>query len=94
MKEYRKTATIRAEQFLPNENKIPAGVISDGCGDPRKSHHYNWIIRTLENNCHYVSDGDWIATGIQGEQWAIKPDVFAATYEEVVPAPPEPKETA
>lgn len=92
MKEYRKTATIRAEQFLPNQGQIPAGVMSDGMGDPRKSSDYRWIIRTLENNVHYVSDGDWIATGIQGEHWAIKPDVFAATYEEVLPTPPSVQE--
>jgi hypothetical protein len=83
---YRKTALIGAAQFLPREGKIPDGVISDGNGDPRKDSRFSWIISTLENNVHYVSDGDWIATGIQGEHWAIKPDVFAATYELVKPA--------
>ena len=27
--------------------------------------------------------GDWIITGIQGEQYPCKPDIFEATYEKV-----------
>ncbi len=30
-----------------------------------------------------VSDGDWIITGVQGEHYPCKPDIFAATYEPV-----------
>lgn len=81
MPKFRKTALIDAEQFLPAEGKIPAGVKSSGLGDPRTDPACQWIISTLENNVHYVTPGDWIATGVQGEHWAIKPDVFAATYE-------------
>lgn len=28
--------------------------------------------------------GDWLITGIAGEQYACKPDIFDKTYEEVV----------
>lgn len=28
-----------------------------------------------------VSPGDWIITGVKGERYPCKPDVFAATYE-------------
>jgi hypothetical protein len=28
-----------------------------------------------------VSPGDWIITGVQGEHYPCKPDIFAATYE-------------
>lgn len=38
------------------------------------------VIHTKEG-LHAVSDGDWIATGPQGERYPIKPDIFAATYE-------------
>ena len=38
------------------------------------------IIRTLEGD-HLVTPGDWIITGIQGEHYPCKPDIFAATYE-------------
>lgn len=30
-----------------------------------------------------VSSGDWIITGIAGEKYPCKPDIFAATYEAV-----------
>jgi hypothetical protein len=30
---------------------------------------------------HKVSRGDWIITGVKGEKYPCKPDIFAATYE-------------
>lgn len=40
------------------------------------------IIQTLEGPMQ-ASVGDWIITGIRGEEYPCKPDVFARTYEEV-----------
>lgn len=40
------------------------------------------IVRTLEG-AMTVSAGDWIITGIKGEIYPCKPDIFEATYEEV-----------
>lgn len=40
------------------------------------------VIQTLEGPMH-ASVGDWIITGIRGEQYPCKPDVFDRTYEEV-----------
>lgn len=40
-----------------------------------------WVL-TLETG-HVVSPGDWIITGVQGERYPCKPDIFAATYEAV-----------
>lgn len=37
-------------------------------------------IDTLEGK-HQVTEGDWIITGIQGEKYPCKPDIFKATYE-------------
>ena len=37
-------------------------------------------IETLEGTMH-ASPGDWIITGIHGEQYPCKPDIFAETYE-------------
>ncbi len=37
-------------------------------------------IRTLEGG-HVVTPGDWIITGVKGEFYPCKPDIFAATYE-------------
>jgi len=38
------------------------------------------LIETLEGE-HIVTPGDWIITGVKGEHYPCKPDIFAATYE-------------
>lgn len=44
-------------------------------------------VKTLEtfdgSSKHRVCPGDWIITGVKGEHYACKPDIFAATYEAV-----------
>lgn len=42
-----------------------------------------FAIYTLENVevKHEVTPGDWIITGVAGENYPCKPDIFAATYE-------------
>ena len=47
------------------------------CG--RIWHEHGWID-TLEGG-HTVCPGDWIITGVQGEHYPCKPDIFAETYE-------------
>lgn len=37
-------------------------------------------IKTLEG-VHIVCPGDWIITGVKGERYPCKPDIFEATYE-------------
>ncbi|MGE9941113.1 hypothetical protein ACQRBH_06020 [Bariatricus sp. SGI.161] len=39
-------------------------------------------IQTLEGPLR-AAPGDWIITGIRGEQYPCKPDVFEKTYEPV-----------
>lgn len=39
-------------------------------------------IETLEG-IHKANPGDWIITGVHGEQYPCKPDIFAKTYEKV-----------
>jgi hypothetical protein len=43
--------------------------------------HKGWI-ETLEGG-HEVTPGDWIITGVKGEHYPCKPDIFEATYERV-----------
>ena len=38
------------------------------------------VIHTLEGD-HHASVGDWIITGVNGEQYPCKPDIFNKTYE-------------
>lgn len=40
------------------------------------------VIRTLEGDM-VASPGDYIITGVRGEQYPCKPDVFEAIYEPV-----------
>lgn len=47
------------------------------CG--RIMHDHGWID-TLEGG-HIVCPGDWIITGVRGENYPCKPDIFTATYE-------------
>ena len=39
-------------------------------------------IETLEGVMH-ASQGDWIITGVNGEKYPCKPDIFEKTYEPV-----------
>jgi len=63
-------------------NQVPESQRSAKCTEC----DYLWVehgsIRTLEGD-HIVCPGDRLATGVQGEHWPIKPDIFAATYEKV-----------
>lgn len=47
------------------------------CG--RTMHEHGWID-TLEGG-HTVCPNDWIITGVKGEMYPCKPDIFEATYE-------------
>jgi hypothetical protein len=47
----------------------------------RTMHDHGWID-TLEG-AHIVCPGDWVITGVQGERYPCKPDIFEATYEPV-----------
>lgn len=42
----------------------------------------NGWIQTLEGG-HVVTPGDWIITGVHGEQYPCKPDIFEKTYDPV-----------
>jgi hypothetical protein len=44
-------------------------------------HHHGWID-TPEGG-HTVCPGDWVITGVKGERYPCKPDIFEATYERI-----------
>ncbi len=71
MKYRKKPVVIEAVQFEATK-PLPDGVEYDSKGYA--------IIRTLEGDMR-VSDGDWIITGVKGERYPCKPDIFAAIYE-------------
>lgn len=47
------------------------------CG--QTMHVHGWID-TLEGG-HIVCPGDWVITGVSGENYPCKPDIFEQTYE-------------
>ena len=62
----------------PDQDKYQGGPCPPaGCSEC--GHEF---IETLEGRMR-VSPGDWIITGVQGEHYPCKPDIFAATYEPV-----------
>ena len=68
----------------------------DGMSDCQKCgeimHIHGWI-ETLEggsDGAQVVCPGDWIITGVQGERYPCKPDIFEATYEPVLSSPATP----
>jgi len=58
---------------VDGQNKCPH------CGNIM--HDHGWI-ETLEGG-HIVCPGDWIITGVKGEHYPCKPDIFDMTYEPV-----------
>jgi hypothetical protein len=53
------------------------GINCSECG--HKFVNHGWID-TLEGG-HIVCPGDWIITGVKGERYPCKPDIFEMTYE-------------
>jgi hypothetical protein len=76
MKYRKKPVVIEATQWFKMGDH-PA-VIQDPV---TVDHHCG--IETLEG-WHRVTPGDFIITGVKGEHYPCKPDIFALTYEEVV----------
>ena len=74
---YRKTATIKAEQFDGSDEMIEKYNIAIGSG---------WVapyrINTIEGWVG-VQINSWIATGVNGEHWTITDDVFKKSYAEL-----------
>jgi len=84
----KKPVVIEAEQFFPDRKPWPAGVLEE----MRRADHESqrrgidtvtrYVVNTLEGE-NIASPGDWIITGVKGERYPCKPDIFAATYEPV-----------
>jgi hypothetical protein len=75
MKYRKKPVVIEATQWFKHGDHPAVEPLRD---DPRAG----WIF-TLEGG-HTVTPGDFIITGVKGEHYPCKPDIFALTYEEVV----------
>lgn len=82
MGKYRKKpVVIDAVRFNPESIPWPEGVKS-WHGQPQPRDGSCGYIQTLEGKMH-VMGGDWIVTGVAGEKYAVKDDIFRKTYEPV-----------
>ena len=94
MKFRKKPVIVEATQWLKDGDhpKVEmcwfdtSGRVRWAPGDPQSINIHGCFkkpaIRTLEG-WHEVTPSDWIITGVKGEHYPCKADIFAATYEEV-----------
>ena len=87
MKYRKKPVVIEATQWFKMGDHPMVSQATDGASA-------NWLrrqglpegslgeIRTLEGMM-FVTPGDWIITGVKGEHYPCKPDIFEMTYEAV-----------
>jgi hypothetical protein len=73
------TAPFLSEGKVVRYFRLP-GSESQLCKHCGITMHDHGFIDTLEGG-HCVCPGDWIITGIKGERYPCKPDIFEATYE-------------
>jgi hypothetical protein len=87
MKFRKKPIVVDAEQFFPTKKPFPLGVeeyiaeMTESLEATRNT-YYKWRIKTLEG-WFEVSPKDWIITGVNGEKYPCKPDIFEKTYDKV-----------
>ncbi len=60
------------------QTAINAGLDTDNYVNPVTCNEIPFII-TLEGK-HYISKGDYIITGVDGERYPCKKDIFLKTY--------------
>ena len=72
MKFRKKPVVIEATQWFKHGDHPAVVKVTDGYA----------VVKTLEGNM-VVTPGDWIITGVKGEHYPCKPDIFEATYERV-----------
>lgn len=91
----KKPVVIEAMQFVYSKEGIDALRAWGGLsiGQVMKERHPSAKgeieVKTLEDGrilkvVHIATEGDYIIKGIQGEFYSCKPDIFNATYEEVI----------
>ena len=73
----KKPVVIEAEQWPENAPPDFPGIDGVYCGMDG-----NLYIESLEGKLS-VTPGDWIITGVKGEKYPCKPDIFEETYDKV-----------
>lgn len=93
MKYRKKPVVIEASQWfkigdhaevedVPDPGRTLHMCVCSICDKPMLQHGRVKTLETFDDSSkHRVCPGDYIITGIKGEHYACKPDIFAATYE-------------
>lgn len=76
----KKPVVVEAERFDGTEEHaaklgLRAIAVYEERGAPKK-----FFVDTLEGRMRIVA-GEWLITGVKGEKYPCKPDIFEATYE-------------
>lgn len=76
------------EPYIPTEGRVVRYFRRPDVGGEApcrhcgiRMHEHGWI--DTKEGGHIVCPGDWVITGVQGERYPCKPDIFEATYEAV-----------
>ena len=69
---------VEAEQFLPEEDKIPKGVKSDGPRSPKDDRRAQWMLQNSSGGS-YIKSGDYVVT-TGGERYIMQKDLFEKNY--------------
>jgi hypothetical protein len=80
MARYRKTALVEATQWHKHGDHAAVFPYSQPKVAENPDLESQGFVNTLEGPLN-VQPGDWILTGVKGENWAVKPDIFEETYE-------------
>lgn len=83
MKFRKKPVVIEATQWFKHGDhpEVKKWMVGNPEGGKWVESEKGWI-QTLEGG-HEVTPGDWIITGVKGEHYPCKPDIFEMTYERV-----------
>lgn len=87
MKYRKRPVVIDAVQYLGTSASVLDFCTQAECAKMLFKPHENPELRTVTictlEGAMTCSYGDWIIRGVKGELYPCKPDIFAATYEEV-----------
>lgn len=81
MRYRKKPVVIEAVQWFRAGDHPKVVSIPNWHQDHGYKQSHGWI-ETLEGG-HIVSPGDWIITGVKGESYPCKDEIFQMTYERV-----------
>lgn len=90
MKYRKKPVVIEAQRFVVPVEWVKEGGMFMEWPIQRDEQGLFLVIPTLEGN-HRANLGDWIITGVKGERYPCKPDIFEATYDRVDENPQDEK---